>query len=120
MTYIVAIFAVCAFAVGLRLSRLTALACAARDAALLAWATLRDAKVSDAEKERVARRTAVAMLACAARLLLRLGGALAAAALIAFAASAFGVTSPARLAEALESWPFVVIGSLASLALIGK
>jgi hypothetical protein len=120
MSHFIAIVAVFAFAVGLRLSRMTTIVRAGRDEALAALGALRNAKIPDSEKERIARRTAAAMLACAARLLSQFGAALAPAALISFAGIALGVTSLAHLADVFESWPIVIFASLASLALIGK
>lgn len=107
MTYLAAGLAVVLFALGLKWSRAAQSAGSALALAKRAMTTLLDARLSDDEKERVARAASLRLLSAAARIL---GGfALAAAAALAFLglAVASRLVGVAALVAVAESWTFL-------------
>lgn len=116
MIYTAAAVSLALFVWALRRSRAVETAGAAVTQAKSAVAMLRDATLSDGEKERRARASSLQLFAQALAIVARLAGALAIPLVFLLLLMALHLLSVGPLLEFLESWKFAVVSSVAVVA----
>ncbi|MBI3677588.1 MAG: hypothetical protein HY243_13330 [Proteobacteria bacterium] len=119
MTYLAVALSLVALVIGLKLSRAVEVAKRALVSSREGLAVLSDRSLSDSEKERLARRTSLALFAAGGHAALRLILALVFPAVLLGLAVITKLVEPDALFAVLGSWPVMLAGLLAfALAVI--